>query len=413
MSSKDGKRKRPLVPRLRFPEFREAGEWEEKRLGEVFTERVERGNAEAELLSVTMNQGVIRAEELERRITTNSDFTNYKFVWPGDIVYNSMRMWQGASGVSKIYGIVSPAYTVAAPNIKQNTTFWAYWFKHNDSIAKFSRFSQGVTSDTWNLKFPAFSSISFLVPSEKEQQRIADFLSSLDDLITAQAQKLEALKRHKKGLMQQLFPREGETLPRLRFPEFREAGEWEVKSLIEIGNIVTGKTPSTADDSLWNGDIQFVTPTDISEEKYQWKTQRKVVGNSKINVLPKYSIMFTCIASIGKISLSINPCVTNQQINTIIPNKKYENEFIYYSLLHIVPAIKRMQASSSFPIINKTEFSSRTILVPQSYSEQEKIADCLSSLDELIAAEAKKLDTLKSHKKGLIQQIFPVLEDQG
>ena len=158
MSSKDGKRKRPLVPQLRFTEFLEAGEWEEKRLGEVFTERVERGNAEAELLSVTMNQGVIRAEELERRITTSSDFTNYKFVWPGDIVYNSMRMWQGASGVSKIYGIVSPAYTVAAPNVKQNTTFWAYWFKHNDSIAKFSRFSQGVTSDTWNLKFPAFSS---------------------------------------------------------------------------------------------------------------------------------------------------------------------------------------------------------------------------------------------------------------
>ena len=292
-----------------------------------------------------------------------------------------------------------------------NSQFSRYLFHSAGYRKSVTDIAQGSTR--FNISKSAFRQIRIAITEdEKEQQKIADCLSSLDELISLEAQKLEALKRHKKGLMQQLFPREGETLPRLRFPEFREAGEWEVKSLIEIGNIVTGKTPSTADDSLWNGDIQFVTPTDISEEKYQWKTQRKVVGNSKINVLPKYSIMFTCIASIGKISLSINPCVTNQQINTIIPNKKYENEFIYYSLLHIVPAIKRMQASSSFPIINKTEFSSRTILVPQSYSEQEKIADCLSSLDELIAVEAKKLDTLKSHKKGLIQQIFPVLEDQ-
>jgi len=196
-------------------------------------------------------------------------------------------------------------------------------------------------------------------------------------------------------------------VPRRRFPEFRGAGDWVEMSLGEIGEIITGKTPSTSDDSLWNGDIQFVTPTDISEEKYQWSTQRSVAINANAKVLPLHSTMFTCIASIGKMALSVKPCITNQQINTVIPNKDYENEFVYYSLLNIVPLIKGTQANSTLPIINKTEFSKFTIPVPRVHDEQQKIADCLSSLDELITAETQKLDALKTHKKGLMQQLFP------
>ena len=196
-------------------------------------------------------------------------------------------------------------------------------------------------------------------------------------------------------------------VPRLRFPEFRDAGEWEEKSLGRVGEIVTGKTPSTNDDSLWNGDVQFVTPTDISEEKYQLKTQRSVARNAITKALPENSTMFTCIASIGKMALSVKPCVTNQQINTIIPNKGYENEFIYYSLLNIVPLIKATQANTTLPIINKTEFSKFTIPAPAVFDEQQKIADCLASLDELITAQSKKLAALKTHKKGLMQQLFP------
>jgi len=195
------------TPRLRFPEFRDAGPWEVKRLGEVFCERSERGSNGLELLSVTISDGVVRAAELERKNNANADLSNYKKVCPGDIVYNSMRMWQGASGVSWWHGVVSPAYTVVTPKESQNAVFWAYCFKLEHSIAKFVRFSQGVTSDTWNLKYPAFSAIEMAFPAEQaEQQKIADCLSSLDELIELQARQLEALKAHKKGLMQQLFP---------------------------------------------------------------------------------------------------------------------------------------------------------------------------------------------------------------
>jgi type I restriction enzyme S subunit len=196
------------TPRLRFPEFRNAGPWEVKRLGEIFQERSERDGSSLELLSVTLSDGVVKTSQLERKNNASSDLSNYKKVYPNDIVYNSMRMWQGASGVSWWSGIVSPAYTVVVPLENQNSLFWAYYFKHPRSIDKFTRFSQGVTSDTWNLKFPAFSAIRMAFPELDEQQKIADCLSSLDDLIEMEAQKIEALKAHKKGLMQQLFPQE-------------------------------------------------------------------------------------------------------------------------------------------------------------------------------------------------------------
>jgi len=199
------------TPRLRFPEFRDAGEWGVKKLRELSRERTERGGEDLELLSVTISDGVMRASDLERKNNASTDLTNYKRVYPGDIVYNSMRMWQGASGVSRWHGIVSPAYTVVTMTEKQNPVFWSYHFKLSHSVEKFARFSQGVTSDTWNLKYPAFSAIEMAFPADpEEQQKIANCLSSLDELIELQAKRLDALKAHKKGLLQQLFPQEVE-----------------------------------------------------------------------------------------------------------------------------------------------------------------------------------------------------------
>src|SRR5690625_914480 len=196
-------------------------------------------------------------------------------------------------------------------------------------------------------------------------------------------------------------------IPELRFPEFEGDGEWIYKRLGETGKVITGKTPSTKDASLWNGEILFITPTDIDEnQKYQLVTNRTIVRNRKLNILTEGSIAYTCIASIGKMSITAKESVTNQQINSIVVNANYHNEFIYYSLLHITPFIKSRPATSTLPIVNKTEFSAFRIGVPIP-QEQQKIASCLSSLDELIAAHNDKLDALKDHKKGLLQNLFP------
>ena len=196
--------------------------------------------------------------------------------------------------------------------------------------------------------------------------------------------------------------------PKLRFPEFRDAEGWEETPLGELGEIVTGKTPSTKEDDLWGGEILFITPTDITEdEKYQHGTQRTVVKTAATKVLPQGSVVYTCIASIGKMALTVRPSITNQQINAVVPNGKTAREFIFYSLANLTPWIKSIPATSTLPIINKTEFSKFIIPHPEDLQEQQKIADCLSSVDELIAAQARKLNTLKTHKKELMQQLFP------
>lgn len=181
--------------------------------------------------------------------------------------------------------------------------------------------------------------------------------------------------------------------------------EWELKSLGEIGEIITGKTPSTKDLDLWNGDIQFVTPTDIAENKYQHSTERTIKKAGNLKILPQKSIMFTCIASIGKMSLSLKPCVTNQQINSVIPHSCFDSEFLFYAIKNISDYIKSTQSSSTLPIINKTEFSKFKILIP-SIDEQTRISIFLSSIDEKIETEKSILDKYHCQKQYLLQNLF-------
>lgn len=192
------------VPKIRFKGFEE--EWEEVLLGSLFSERVE-NDVTAEMLSVTMHDGIIKANENGRYDNSNSDRSNYKLVLKDDIAYNTMRMWQGASGCSPYSrGIVSPAYTVITPNVGVCSVFFAFYFKTNGLINKFRLNSQGLTKDTWNLKYPAFSSISILYPTNVlEQQRIASYFTSLDKQITLQTQRLEKLKQIKAACLDKMF----------------------------------------------------------------------------------------------------------------------------------------------------------------------------------------------------------------
>ena len=179
--------------------------WESVKLGEIFEERSERGGSADELLSVTINSGVKRQSDTDKKDSSSEDKGNYKRVVVGDVVYNTMRMWQGASGVSPWTGIVSPAYTVIYPNKKQNTTFWAYAFKHWRLVQTFQKFSQGLTSDTWNLKFFQLADIKVKMPSFEEQNAIVDFLQRIDIQVIAAEKQLEKLNEMKSGFLQQLF----------------------------------------------------------------------------------------------------------------------------------------------------------------------------------------------------------------
>lgn len=194
------------VPEIRFQGFTEL--WEEKKLGECFTERIE-SMPDGELLSVTLRDGIKKFSELGRHDNSNEDKSKYKKVCKGDIAYNSMRMWQGASGYSSYEGIVSPAYTVlvAQPNICSR--YVAYQFKSPHMIHEFQLNSQGITSDNWNLKFPTLREITIVIAKEiQEQKKIANYFSQLDRLLSLHRQKLEKLQAFKKAMLGQMFPPE-------------------------------------------------------------------------------------------------------------------------------------------------------------------------------------------------------------
>ena len=191
--------------RFKADDGSEFPKWKEKRLGDVFTERTERSKGGETLLSVTIAQGIVRQSETDKRNTASENKSNYKIVKRNDLAYNTMRMWQGAEGVSEYDGIVSPAYTVITALDGNNSYFFEILFKQTFMLQIFQRYSQGLTSDTWNLKFPAFSEIKCLVPCEDEQNKIVECVKVLDSEIEKQKATLAAWEELKKGLLQQMF----------------------------------------------------------------------------------------------------------------------------------------------------------------------------------------------------------------
>jgi len=203
------KRKKALMQQLLTGKKRFAGfdrEWKDFHLSELFKDRKETGYVDLNLLSITREKGVISRDEVERKDTSNDNKSKYLRICPGDIGYNTMRMWQGVSSLSALEGIVSPAYTICVPKNNIDGKFAAYLFKTTPIVHLFQRYSQGLTSDTWNLKFHHFGEIKVSIPVDiKEQQKIASVLSAADTEIETHQNQLSALKQQKKGLMQQLL----------------------------------------------------------------------------------------------------------------------------------------------------------------------------------------------------------------
>ncbi len=259
----------------------------------------------------------------------------------------------------------------------------------------------------------------------KEQQKIADCLSSLDDLIEATTQKVEALKEHKKGLMQRLFPVEGKNVPDLRFPEFQETSVWEEKKLGDIVEIKgrIGFRGYTTKDIVEQGDGAIsLSPTNITDngnlnfEKSTYISWEKYEESPEIQLKKGYIVLVKTGSSYGKSALVKElPIKTtvNPQIVVLKPKDGINEHFISALISHsmVQRQIKCAVVGGAIPTLSQESISKFDILYPKRTShtplEQVKIANCLSSLDELIEATSRKVEILKDHKKGLMQQLFP------
>lgn len=389
-----------LVPQLRFPEFLGAPGWTPKELGDC-------------LHYLQPTQYLVSS-------TAYSDNYQIPVVTAGKTFI--LGYSNETHGVFKqpLPVIIFDDFTTASqfvnfPFKAKSSAMKILLAKKNSNIKFVYESMQGIEYEVgahgrhW---ISAYSKIVLAVPELIEQQRIADCLNSLDELIAAQARKVEALKTHKKGLMQQLFPREGEAQPRLRFPEFQNTGDWVEQSVGDFGKVVTGNTPSTAQPAFYGGGIPFASPADISDLRFvdQTKTTLTPDGFAETRPIRAGSVLFVCIGStIGKVAQNVRDCATNQQINSVVPSSKYSDDFVYFALSYASERITLLAGRQAVPIINKSLFSSVRLLVPK-FSEQKRIASFLSSLDALIAAETQKIEALKAHKKGLMQQLFPSVE---
>lgn len=422
-------KKQQLVPRVRFPEFHDAGEWitvELGKLSRLLTERV--GSATCTPYTITSGVGLISQEEKLGRTIAGNSLKNYLVLQENDFAYNKSATKAYPQGFIALY---AGGERAAVPNsiftcfrVNQNQVIPTFldalfasnlhgkWLRTRIAVGARAHGSLQVSDDDlMATPVPLPNGTNAL----EEQQKIADCLSSLDDLIAAETQKLDTLKTHKKGLMQQLFPREGETVPRLRFPEFRNLGEWKEKSISDFGEIITGSTPSTAHPEFYGGGIPFVSPADISDLRWvsDTKTTLSALGFEKTRPIKANSVLFVCIGStIGKVTQNVRDCATNQQINSVIPNSEHSGGFVYYVLSLNAERIAKLAGIQAVPIINKTQFSAVRLLVPE-FSEQDRIANCFSSLDDFIAAQSQKIDVLMIHKKGLMEQLFPVISEVG
>ena len=199
MFPKDGE----SVPEIRFAGFTDP--WEQRKLGELFFESNERSSS-MEILSVSVAKGIYPASESDRDTNPGASLVNYKVVHKGDVVYNSMRMWQGAVGSSDYDGIVSPAYVVARPTIELDSTCFGYLLKRPEMLYKYLCDSQGNSKDTQTLKYDRFADIEATMPANLEEQRaISACLESVDHLITLHQRKLELLRNIKKSLLDKMF----------------------------------------------------------------------------------------------------------------------------------------------------------------------------------------------------------------
>ena len=413
MRSKSDKKK-SLVPSLRFPEFREAGAWEVKRLGELAS-RITGRVGSKKLIPISISSGVGFVSQAEKfgRDISGKQYEKYIALERGQFSYNKGNSKTFPQG--SIYQL-QEFEDAAVPNAfysfefkkKYVPEFYNGYFEKNFHGHQLARFiTSGARSDgLLNISAADFFSIVLPTPTNRdEQQKIAHCLSSLDEVIGLQAKKVQALKQHKKGLMQQLFPAEGETTPRLRFPDFREAGAWEVKRLGEVCDSFSGGTPTTTKKQYYGGSIPFIRSAEIADEITELFLTDEGVKASSAKIVSKGDVLVALYgANSGDVALSKISGAINQAILCL--RLSVSNEFIYHYLTHkkgliIATYIQGGQGNLSGEIV-----CSISIGFPDN-EEQQKIAYCLSSLDEVIGLESHKLDALKNLKKGLMQQLFP------
>ena len=372
-------KKKEIVPKLRFPEFMNEDEWKNKRIKQMLT--IGNGCDYKHL-----SKGDIPVYGSGGYMCSVDDF-----------LYDGDSVCIGRKGTidkpiflrGKFWTVDTLFYTHSYKNCIPKFVYNVFqkinWLKYNEA--------GGVPS----LSKTTINKINIYIPKIPEQQKIVDCLSSIDELIDAENRKLKALEKHKKGLMQKLFPAEGKTLPEWRFPEFQGCGEWNIDKLGNLCKITTGKLDANA--MVANGKYRFYTCAKefFQIDKYAFNTEALLISGNGANVgyIHYYKGKF------------------NAYQRTYVLDQFYEDiHYIqYYLERNLSRRINTEKNEGNTPYIVLKTLTDMDIFFPKDLKEQQKIAECLSVADTMIEEQSNKVEQLKAHKKGLMQGLFPSLEE--
>lgn len=412
-------KKQALVPEVRFPEF--SGEWEKVTLNKYLTPSAAKNRngtfSKQDVLSVSGEFGIVNQIKFQGRSFAGESVENYGIVDTHDIVYTKSPLKSNPYGIIKTNkgpaGIVSTLYAVYKCSRNVDSNFVQYYFELDSRLNSYLEplVRKGAKND---MKVSAKNALlgDVIFPSLPEQKKIAECLSSVDESIKAEDDRLQSLKDHKKGLMQKLFPKKGQTIPKVRFLGF--SGDWEVKTLEEVFDLRNGYTPSKGNPEYWgNGTIPWFRMEDIRENGHiladaiQHITPEAIKGGG---LFKKGSFILATTATIGEHALLIADSLANQRFTNLqireSQKDNFETMYLYYYLFIVDEYCKMNVNQGGFYSVDMPSLRNCPIPFP-SLPEQQKIADCLSSLDDEIAAQQQKVDALKEHKKGLMQKMFP------
>jgi type I restriction enzyme S subunit len=413
-----------LVPRLRFPEFENVGEWEVRKLGEVGTffsggtpDTQNEDYWNGDILWFTPTEVKEKYLKGSNRKITESGLRNSsaKLLPKGSILITT-RATIGDIGITLEECTTNQGFQSLVVNKDNSIEFWYYYIYNNkselDKRASGSTFKEITKSK--------IITIPIVVPSLSEQQKIAACLSSIDEVITAESQKLELYQQHKKGLLQNLLPQEGETVPKFRFKEFEDSGDWKSDIAKNVFSIFQGFAFSS-NDSVDNG-VRWLKIADVGIQQinHQSPSYLPIEFKEKYkDFLVKegdYVIALTRPIlnkklKISKVDNILNESLLNQRVGKLISNECID--FVYYLLQtsKLISTIEQNIAGSEPPNLSTQQIENIEVCIPSTIEEQQKIAACLSSLDDLINAQRQKIELLKQHKKGLLQGLFPPINN--
>lgn len=431
-----------LVPKLRFPEFAKDEEWVFNKLGNVYSFITTNSYSRDDLNYKNGEVKNIHYGDIHTKFSTLFDITkeNVPFINESipldkfkqenyckerDIIFADAS--EDLKDVGKSIELVnlnnekllSGLHTLHARQIDNEIVlgFGGYLFLNENIRKQIQRESQGAK--VLGISAIRLSNINiFYSKNSKEQQKIAACLSSLDDVITAESKKLEVLKEHKKGLLQNLFPQEGETVPKLRFKEFEDSGEWVERTLGEVSdNVMYGMNSAAI---MFDGENKYIRITDIDDNTRLFSPNPLTSPDGQLD--DKYFVNVGDIL-FARTGASVGKSYLHQKENGKIyfagflirfTIKNANPYFIYLQTLteKYQKWVSKTSLRSGQPGINAEEFKSYPILI-SSLPEQQRIASCLSSLDNLINAQSQKIETLKLHKKGLLQGLFPDINEHN